>query len=425
MQKQIIHILSENHLFIFLVVVFFLSGCAKKKQIVEETNRFESQDTSHNFKADIDFLKQYTGIIVLSDSSGKSNVAVSPALQGRVMTSTSEGDDGLSYGWINRQAFLSGDTSGHMNAFGGEDRFWLGPEGGQYALYFEKGKDFTFDNWHVPRLIDLEPFNIMSSSAGEAVFTKEATLENYSGTVFNIGINRKVRLIPQREALQLLNVDDSKGASLVAYETINTLSNRGQNEWKKETGLLSIWILGMYNPSENITVVIPHKGKNKSLTEIVNTNYFGPVPDDRLKIDDKVVYFRCDGKYRSKIGLAPAMAGEWMGSYDADNSVLTLVKYSKPEGAIDYVNASWQIQKEPYRGDVINAYNDGPPAPGAKPMGPFYELESSSPAAALKPGDSMLHVHATFHIKGTPGQLDPVMVKVLGVTTAQASAIFK
>jgi hypothetical protein len=419
-----IYNLSVTQLSSLFVTVFILS-CAEKKQLIENTNRFESQDTSSNFKADIDFLKQYTDIIVLRDSSGKSKVAVSPALQGRVMTSTSEGDNGLSYGWINRQALLSGDTSSHMNAFGGEDRFWLGPEGGQYALYFEKGKDFTFDNWHVPRFIDLDPFNTISSSAGEAVFTKEATLENYSGTVFNIGIKRKVRLIPEKEALQILNAHDTNGASLIAYETINTLNNKGQNEWKKETGLLSIWILGMYNPSENITVIIPHNGKNKSPKEIVNTNYFGPVPDDRLKIDDKVVYFRCDGKYRSKIGLPPAMAREWMGSYDADNGVLTLVKYNKPEGATDYVNASWQIQNEPYHGDVVNAYNDGPPAPGARPMGPFYELESSSPGAALKPGDSILHRHSSFHIKGTSDQLDPIMLKVLGVTTAQVSAVFK
>ena len=29
-----------------------------------------------------------------------------------------------------------------MNVFGGEDRFWLGPEGGQFALYFKAGDPF-------------------------------------------------------------------------------------------------------------------------------------------------------------------------------------------------------------------------------------------------------------------------------------------
>jgi len=49
---------------------------------------------------------------------------------------------------------------------------------------------------------------------------------------------------------------------------------------------------------------------------------------------------------------------------------------------------------------VVNSYNDGPPSPGAKPLGPFYELESSSPALALKPGESATHIHRTIHLQG-------------------------
>ena len=45
------------------------------------------------------------------------------------------------------------------------------------------------------------------------------------------------------------------------------------------------------------------------------------------------------------------------------------------------------MQKEPYKGDVINSYNDGPLADGTQ-MGPFYEVESSSPALALKKGET-------------------------------------
>ena len=61
-----------------------------------------------SFGKEVEFLKKYTDIIVLQDQSGKGKVAVSAALQGRVMTSTSDGDNGLSYGWINKPAFVSG-----------------------------------------------------------------------------------------------------------------------------------------------------------------------------------------------------------------------------------------------------------------------------------------------------------------------------
>jgi hypothetical protein len=106
------------------------------------------------------------------------------------------------------------------------------------------------------------------------------------------------------------------------------------------------------------------------------------------------------------------------GSYDADAGLLTIVQYTKPEDATDYVNSMWQLQDKPYAGDVVNSYNDGPSEPGADPFGPFYELETSSPAAALKPGESISHTHRTIHLQGTEAQLEPIVQKVLGVSIA-------
>ena len=82
----------------------------------------------------------------------------------------------------------------------------------------------------------------------------------------------------------------------------------------------------------------------------------------------------------------------------------------------DSVNSMWELQDEPYRGDVVNSYNDGPPEPGAKPMGPFYELETSSPAAVLRPGETLGHRHRTIHLQGSEASLDPIARQVLGVS---------
>ena len=388
------------------------------------TNTDSLEQQTLSFGKDVEFLKKYTDIIVLQDESGKGKVAVSAALQGRVMTSTSDGDNGLSYGWINKPAFLSGDTSEHINVYGGEDRIWLGPEGGQFSIYFSKGKEFKLDNWYVPRIIDLEPYDVAASSQNEAVFKKDAELTNYSGTVFKIGLTRTVKVIERDEALRRLGLDDLEGISVVALENINELKNAGAKAWKKETGLLSIWILGMFNPSSAATIIVPYQGSKTALREIVNDNYFGQIPDDRLKLVGTTVFFKADGEYRSKIGVLPENAPPWLGSYDADHGVLTVVKYSKPAGVADYVNSLWELQKEPYKGDAINAYNDGPPAPGVKPMGPFYELETSSPAAALQPNESIRHIHSTFHFKGSAAQLDPVIMKLFGITTKDIVNVF-
>ena len=144
----------------------------------------------------------------------------------------------------------------------------------------------------------------------------------------------------------------------------------------------------MFQPSPRTTVVIPYReGPESELGPVVNDAYFGKVPADRLRAAQRPASSSratasTAARSASRRGARPGS----LGSYDAASGLLTIVSYTRPEGASDYVNSMWEIQKQPYRGDVVNSYNDGPPAPGAKPLGPFYELETSSPAAALAAG---------------------------------------
>jgi hypothetical protein len=165
-------------------------------------------------------------------------------------------------------------------------------------------------------------------------------------------------------------------------------------------------------------------GDDAALGPKVNDTYFGKVPEDRLRVTDDVLFFRGDGEYRSKIGVSPRRAKPVAGSYDARGRVLTIVQFNRPEGATDYVNSMWELQDAPFGGDVVNSYNDGPPEPGAKPMGPFYELETSSPAAALAPGDSIQHIHRTFHFQGDENSLNRIALSVLGISLAEIRDAF-
>ncbi len=379
-----------------------------------------------DFGEDISFLKGHTDLIVLSDENGLGKVAVSPAWQGRVMTSTAGGDSGPSFGWINRELIASGKVLDHMNAFGGEDRFWMGPEGGQYSIFFAKGAKFEFADWHTPAVIDTLPFEVVSQSRDRAVFAKKFSLTNYSGTQFEVAVNRDVRLLDGKTAWQRLGVPAAQDVSLVAYESDNRITNAGAIAWKKETGLLSVWILGMFNPSPSATIVVPiQEGPESELGIKVTSDYFGSIPAERLVVNDDVIFFAADGKFRSKIGINPKRSKAVLGSYDADNRVLTIVQFNQPKGVSDYVNSLWKLQDNPYGGDAANAYNDGPPSPGAKPMGPFYELESSSPAAALAPGESLSHVHRTIHLAGAEADLDRVAQATLGVSLAEIQSALK
>jgi hypothetical protein len=384
-----------------------------------------SRTQSTRFDSDLAFLQQHTKVIVLAEPSAAAKVVVAPEYQGRVMTSTTGGAEAPSFGWIGRAAVSAGKRQPHMNVFGGEDRFWLGPEGGQFALYFKKGDPFDLDHWQVPEALDWGAWATAKQSPTSVQFHKRMALTNYSGALFDIDVDRTVRLVGQKEAMALLGIQPGSAIRTVAFESSNTIKNGGTRRWDPKTGAVSIWILAQLNPSPDTTIVLPIvPGTVPALGIPIKDDYFGKVPADRITVKEAAVFFRGDGQYRSKIGVPPRRALPVAGSYDAANHVLTIVTFTRPADARQYVNSMWEVQREPYGGDVINSYNDGPPAPGKPPLGPFYELETSSPALTLEPGESYTHVHRTFHFTGPESDLDAIARATLKMSLANVKAAF-
>jgi hypothetical protein len=393
------------------LIIISCTGSDKtgKRNITDNTM---ASDSSKQYGYNRDFLRKHTGIIELK--SGKSAITLVPQWQGRVMTSSADGESGYSFGWINHGLISAGKIQPHINAFGGEERLWLGPEGGQFSIFFKKGKSFVFEEWQTPDFLDTTPFDIISKTDTSAVFGKDIVTENYSGTIFNLRIERALTILNEKEIRNLLDSDIGR-LNCVAYKSDNKIKNNGEKPWEKDSGLLSIWMLGMFNPSPSVIIVVPVKpGDDKTFGQRVNDNYFGKISPDRLKIKGDHIFFRADGKSRGKIGISPLRATGIMGSYDSENMALTLLICSLPEGKTDYVNSSWQIQEKPYSGDALNSYNDGPLDDGTQ-MGPFYELETSSPGAELKPGESLSHIQYTLHFTGDADALDRISRKIMGV----------
>jgi hypothetical protein len=377
------------------------------------------------FGDDLEFLRKHKDVVVLSDKTGQAQVCVVPAYQGRVMTSTAQGASGASFGWVNRELIASGQTQPHMNALGGEDRFWLGPEGGQFSIFFAKGVPFDLDHWFTPASLDTEPFQVVSQDTDRVICGRSIQLENYSGTKFSLEVRREVRLISAADSLAQIGVTLGKDVNSVAFESVNSIKNTGPQPWKKDTGLLSIWILGMFNASPQSTVVVPfEKGPQSARGVAVNDTYFGKVPADRLVVKEGVLFFKAYANYRSKIGLSARRAKPLLASYDAASRTLTFVQFTLPAGATEYVNSMWKLQDDPFSGDVANSYNDGPAQPGAKQMGRFFELESSSPALALGPGQSATHVHKTIHMQGPDTALDAMARAAIGVSLDEIKGAF-
>jgi hypothetical protein len=175
----------------------------------------------------------------------------------------------------------------------------------------------------------------------------------------------------------------------------------------------------MFNPTPKTTITIPFEpGDTAVLGPIANTGYFGEIPESRIKFAESVLFYKGDGKERGKIGIPSKRSKGIAGSWQADSGTLTLAVI-QPSGnpaaeSWPYVDSQWKEDVDPFGGDVINSYNDGPPEPGAKPLGPFYELETSSPALFLKPGESHSHTQTTIHLTGSREELNAIAKRQLG-----------
>ncbi|MEN9975778.1 MAG: hypothetical protein RLZZ282_1784 [Verrucomicrobiota bacterium] len=390
------------------------------------------RDGSATFGQDLSFLKTHTTIHVLEDPASGARVAVAPAWQGRVMTSTASGEHGTSLGWIHYANVETGilpedkrtGLARHIHIFGGEERFWLGPEGGQYALFFPPAPaPYTFENWFTPALMDTEPFDVVARDASHIEFKKSAVLTNRANTKLHVSISRNLQLLNKAAISLALKSDVPDDLAVVAYRSTNILTNCGDTAWTPDSGLASIWLLGMFKHGPGVTVVVPLKeGPGKA----VNADYFGELKPDRLTTTDKAVFFKADGGFRSKIGVPPARSTGMAASYDPARQTLTIVRSELPPQAatLPYVRSQWIDHTAPYAGDLINAYNDGSPAAGEPPLGPFYELETSSPALPLSPGKAITHVQETIHLEGPAKSLDHVARAVLSVSLEEITHAF-
>ena len=373
------------------------------------------------FGHDLSFLKKHKSVVLLTAPDDEKSQAIIVAdYQGRVMTSTANGNAGNSYGWINYDLIASNVHQPHMNAFGGEERFWLSPEGGQFSVFFKKGKSFDFENWQTPPLIDSDPYEIVKSDDSSVSFKMSAQVENHSGTAFSIDIERKIAMLDKNSILSGLGISSLGECKSVAYESINAVTNKDA-DWDFENGTLGIWLLGMFCPTDKTVIVAPFSTEHSEKL-LLTDDYFGKIPSDRIAIKDSAVFLKADGKSRSKIGLAPGSAKNVAGSYDAEKGILTVIQYDlETDGR--YLKSSWEIHSEPYQGDVLNAYNDGKLEDGTQ-MGPFYELESSSSTRALKSGETLTHRQRTYHFEGDKKTLNNIAKHVLGVELDTIEEIF-
>lgn len=411
--------IKRNTLFAILITTIAVS-CNTATNSENKIKDIMQPYPAGTFGHDLNFLKEKDStLVVLSGNDGNAQVIVSPKYQAKVFTSTANGMDGQSFGWVNYKAFDALPNE-HMNGYGGEDRLWLGPEGGKFSLFFRPGAKMEFNDWHTPSVIDTENWKKESATESSVSMSANATLINYAGASLSMKIDRTVALLSITDIDAALNISVPDVIKSIGFKTTNAITNTGKDPWTETTGMPCLWNLDMFAPSEKCVIIIPYKKDAQG--KIATTDYFGEIPKDRIKIENGILYYKADGKARGKLGIPPGRVMDVAGSYDAAANILTIIKYDI-DAAGKYLNQEWRTDRPPFSGDAMNAYNDGPLADGSQ-MGPFYELESVSPAAFLKPNEQMAHNHSVFHFTGDKKMLDEISKKVLGVSLAEIEKAF-
>lgn len=418
------------------VPAFILAGVVGMSLFVAGAAR--AAEPAATYGQDLKLLSEHTDVLELADERG-GRVAICPQFQGRVMTSTVDGPAGRSFGWINRQFIASGKKDPLFNNYGGEDRFWLSPEAGQFALFFAPGAKPEPANWRTPPGLNEGGFRLASGKREPFYrLTARRQFVNASNTPFDIEIARTIRLVSPTQTAELLgrNVPEllalaserRSAIKSVGFATENTITNAGAAMTKKG-GLVSIWTLGQFPPGPSKFILVPYlPGEDAQLGPILTSDYFGEIPADRLKILPTGIVFKGDGSFRAKIGVSPRRARPVLGAIDFEAGTLTIVHFTLPADAPRqiYLNNAWVLpQPDPFHGDVANSYNDGPAEPGAATLGGFFELETLSHARELATGDSLTHVHSTFHFQAEIAELDKLANGILGIDLDEVLAAFR
>jgi uncharacterized protein DUF6786 len=343
-------------------------------------------DDSPTFLEQAGFLEQYAdGRLMLSGTGG---FVYSASLQGRVMTSCLDlSEPGL--GFLNRAVIENPPEQGPFTNYGGEDRFWIGPEGSRFSLYFDPGAAMEQEFWRVPADLDSGPFD----EIGLGKLVRHLRLTNIAGTIFEMRVERTLDA-PNREAVEKIVGELPTGTFWTSFRSKNRVINKGPDPWTKAGGLPCIWILGMFNPSPRAMSILPFRTDRTDPDggPAVRTDYFRPLDDRRLRLADDFALFKTDAKFMSKVGVLRNRARNVMAAFDPETQVLTLVVFTPVVESAPYVNERWTTDGDAYYGDVVNSYNHGGPEP-------FFELESSSPALELEPGESYTHTVTTIHLR--------------------------
>ena len=136
---------------VFAILMACTSGVKKSNQMKKDINFYPKGTYGY----DSAFLaEKKVETIELKDEGSDSRVLIAPGFQGRVMTSSSGGVEGASYGWVNYKLISSGERNSQFNPFGGKKGSGWGQKAALFPFILHKEKNrFLPIGWYRKGLI--------------------------------------------------------------------------------------------------------------------------------------------------------------------------------------------------------------------------------------------------------------------------------
>jgi hypothetical protein len=104
-----------NRITAILIFGLAVISCTENKKTSENMGKEYEKGT---FGYDLNYLSEKDSIILLRSDDEKAQVILSAKYQAKVFTSTANGLDGNSHGFVNYNFFDSGVVDEHMNVYG-------------------------------------------------------------------------------------------------------------------------------------------------------------------------------------------------------------------------------------------------------------------------------------------------------------------
>jgi hypothetical protein len=191
-------------------------GCSNRKnrqsdseiQEVIEIESEKKESLEHYEKGtygyDVNLLRDFPNTVELKN--GDSRLIISIKYHSRVMTSSSNGYEGRSYGWINHELIESGKVLPQFNPVGGEERFGLGRRVDSFHCILSPVVRSILKTGRYLQYIDTIPFDVFLATDSVAVFLKDMEVENYSNFKFRFELTRKVHLLGRSVIEDILGI---------------------------------------------------------------------------------------------------------------------------------------------------------------------------------------------------------------------------